>query len=320
VPRISIVMANYNYGRFLPTAVESVLAQSFADWELIIVDDGSSDDSHAVIQRYLDDERIRFHAVSHLGQPAAKNEGLSLCRGEFVAFLDADDAWHPAKLQKQINLFGSRSALGIVCTGRELMNERGEASPYRQPPLPRGWVLAELFRDNFICFSSVMVRRQVFEHVGGFDPRLDLAIDYDLWLRAAAHYEVESIDEPLVRYRVGHANLSRRLGERIKTALWIMRRFERQRQIHHVDPKSICRAFAETTCSMAYALRPFSMRDAAGWFLRSLRHDPAYRPAWRGLASLLVPPIARRLFRRLAGRRADWDAGYARTENDPRLV
>lgn len=319
-PRVSIVMANYNYGRFLPLAVESVLGQTVADWELIIVDDGSTDDSQHVIGRYLHDGRIRFFPVNHLGQPAAKNAGLAQCRGEFIAFLDADDAWLPVKLEQQLALFAQRPEVGIVGTGRTLMDERGVPLPYIQPPLPRGRVLADLFRDNFLCFSSVMVRRVVFEHVGGFDPSLNLAIDYDLWLRAAAHYEVECVPEALVQYRAGHANLSRRLGERIKTALLIMRRFERRLAAQHITTQARRRAFAETTCSMAYALRPFSRCAAANWFLRALRHSPVHRPAWRGLLSLALPHHARRFVRWLTGSRADWDAAYATPQNDPRHV
>lgn len=320
MPRVSIVMANYNYGRFLPAAIESVRAQTFRDWELIVVDDGSSDHSHQIIERFLHDVRIRFHPVPHLGQSGAKNAGLSLCRGEFIAFLDADDAWTPEKLRRQLLVFEGRPEVGVVCTGRTLMDEDGRPLAYCQPPLPRGRVLAELFRDNFLCFSSVLVRRIVFEHVGGFDPSLDLAIDYDLWLRAAAHYEFECVPEALVRYRAGHANLSRRLVERIKTALLIMRRFERRANWHYVNPLARRRAFAETTCSMAYALRPFSARASAAWFFRAIGHQIGYSPAWRGLFSLAVPHSLRRWLRRLAGGSSDWDAAYARPENDPRMV
>jgi glycosyltransferase involved in cell wall biosynthesis len=317
-PRISIVMANYNYGRFLAQAVESVLAQTHRDWELIIVDDGSSDDSHTVIGRYLDDPRIRFHPVDHLGQPGAKNAGLSLCRGEFVAFLDADDAWLPVKLELQLQEFEQKPFVGVVCTGRTLMDENGVELPYVQPPMPSGFVLAELFRDNFLCFSSVMAHRTVFEHVGGFDPSLNLAIDYDLWLRVAAHYEIACLPQPLVRYRAGHANLSRRLGERLKTALLIMRRFERRPAAQHLSPATRRAAYAETMCSMAYALRPFSRAQAAGWFCRALGQKPWHRPAWRGLFSLAIPSALRRLLRRLTCRKADWDAAYAAPQNDPR--
>src|SRR5262245_11504432 len=113
IPRVSIVMANYNYGRYLREAIDSVRAQTYSDWELVLVDDGSTDDSRQIIQSYLSDERIRFLPVKHLGQSAAKNVGIMLCRGEFIAFLDADDVWATTKLEKQLHLFESNPALGV---------------------------------------------------------------------------------------------------------------------------------------------------------------------------------------------------------------
>src|SRR5579864_1281079 len=209
-PRVSISMANYNYGRFLKAAIDSVLRQTVSDWELIIVDDGSTDDSREVIQPYLADPRISFHPLRHLGQAKAKNAGIDMGCGEFTAFLDADDLWAPTKLEKQLALFNREPDLGLVYTRRTLIDETGKELPFRQPKLPRGQVLQDLLSDNFICFSSVVVRREVLEHVGTFDPGLDLAIDYDLWLRIAKHYAMDYVDESLTHYRTGHGNLSRR--------------------------------------------------------------------------------------------------------------
>jgi glycosyltransferase involved in cell wall biosynthesis len=317
-PRVSISMANYNYGRYIEAAIDSVLRQTFADWELIVVDDGSTDDSRQIIARYLADRRISFHPLSHLGQVKAKNTGIELCRGELIAFLDADDLWAPTKLEKQLVLFSRQSELGLVYTRRTLIDENGNELPFRQPKLPRGMVLEDLLRDNFICFSSVLVKRQVLEHVGTFDPGLDLAIDYDLWLRVAKHYTMDFVDEPLTQYRTGHGNLSRRLGERLKTALCIMRRFlERYGGNHHVNEALAHRSFAQTCCSMALALRPYTARQSAGWFLRALWRQPHHMAAWRGLASLLFSSRLRRWLRRSG---IDWEQAYRSPENDPRNV
>jgi len=197
-PAVSIVMAAKNYARFLPAAVESVLAQTFADWELLIVDDGSSDDTPQAVQPFLTDSRIRYFRSDRLGQSRAKNLGIDLSRGEFVAFLDADDAWRPKKLEKQLALFTAKRELGVVFCRRSFIDESGkalDATPQAAPP--RGRVLADMFVQNFVCFSSVVVRRKVFSHVGRFDPQWDLSIDYDLWLRVARHYAFDFVDEDL---------------------------------------------------------------------------------------------------------------------------
>ncbi|MBL8864553.1 MAG: glycosyltransferase family 2 protein, partial [Planctomycetia bacterium] len=152
-PAVSVVMAAKNYARFLPEAVESVFAQTFADWELVIVDDGSTDDTPAAVKPYLADARVRYVRSDRLGQSRAKNLGLRLSRGEYVAFLDADDAWMPTNLEKQLAAF--RLGVGVVLCGRELMDESGAAIP--RPPAPSpptGRVLDAMFVQNFVCFSS----------------------------------------------------------------------------------------------------------------------------------------------------------------------
>ncbi len=156
-----------------------------------------------------------------------------MSRGEFVAFLDADDAWEPTKLEKQLAVFRAKPEVGVVFCRRSLIDEQGNAIPRRgsTPPLalPRGAVLPQMFVQNFVCFSSAVVRRDVFSHVGAFDPQWDLAIDYDLWLRVAKHHRFDYVDEELVKYRTGHGNLSKKLADRVDTALSIMHRAESPR-------------------------------------------------------------------------------------------
>ena len=116
-PAVSVVMAAKNYARFIAQAVRSVFAQTFTDWELVIVDDGSADDTPAAVKPFLADPRVRYHRSDRLGQPRAKNLGLRLSRGELVAYLDADDAWEPTKLARQVELMRARPEVGVCHTG-----------------------------------------------------------------------------------------------------------------------------------------------------------------------------------------------------------
>jgi glycosyltransferase involved in cell wall biosynthesis len=313
LPRVSIVMTSYNYSRYLRAAIDSVLNQTLSDFELIIVDDGSTDGSQAIVESYLGDNRVRFRPVEHVGQSAAKNAGIEWVRGPLVAFLDADDIWERQKLEKQVAHFDHDPTLGVVYSRRRLIDESSNEMPYHQPALYRGDVLERIFRDNFVCFSSAVVRRLVFEHIGLFDEHCDLAVDYDLWLRVAAHYRFDYVDEPLVRYRCGHGNLSRRVGERLKTAMLVMRRFL-HRGKYRLPARNVSRTLAETCCHMGISLRPFDAAASARWFARSLRHNSGHRPAWRGLAGLMMPSRVRRFLRR----GNDWEAAYRIPENDPR--
>jgi glycosyltransferase involved in cell wall biosynthesis len=278
-PSVSVVMAAKNYARFLPAAVESVFAQTFADWELVIVDDGSTDHTPDAVKPFLADRRVRYARADKLGQSRAKNLGIRLGRGEFVAFLDADDAWEPTKLEKQLALFCDRPEAGVVFCKRTLIDEQGNTIPARPTPTPpRGRVLPHLFVQNFVCFSSAVVRREVFSRVGAFDPQWDLAIDFDLWLRVARHYEFDSVDEELVKYRTGHGNLSQKLADRVDTALSIMRRAESRRDIAAEVPAArVAEAYASTCRTMGYVMRASEPVTSAKWYLRALRW-PAGRP------------------------------------------
>jgi glycosyltransferase involved in cell wall biosynthesis len=306
-PTVSVVIATYNYARYLRTALESVKRQTFPSFEVIVVDDGSTDPTPQVVRPFLADPRVRYHRTEHRGVAAAKNAGVRLAEAPLVAFLDADDVWMRTKLARQVALFRADPELGVAYTRRWLIDEQGRRLEYEQPPLFRGRVLGELFRTNFVCFSSAMVRRAALDGAGPFDEGLALAVDYELWLRVALRSRFDYVDEPLVEYRTGHANLSSRTEERLATVLGIMRRFlDEQGGREVLDPAAIRFAEAETCYHIGLARRPVSRVAALPWYLRALFLAPGYGPAWRGLLSLPLPEAARRLLRRALGRPVDW--------------
>ena len=290
-PLVSIVTAARNYARFLPTAVDSAFAQTVADWELILIDDGSTDDTPDAVRPYLADARVRHVRSDRLGQSRAKNLGERLARGTFIAYLDADDAWLPTKLEKQLAAFAAHPACGVVFTARELIDDAGATiAPNAQQTtaaFPAGRVFEFLFLKNFVCFSSVMVKKHVFDHIGGFDPNLDLAIDYDLWLRVSRHYEFRGLAEPLTRYRTGHGNLSGKLIDRVRTADAIMNRALR-RGPEALTPAAIGEGYASTYRAAAFTMRPKERRQSLLWSLRALHAGGNRLEALRGLLGTLL--------------------------------
>lgn len=294
-PLVSVVMAARNYARFLPTAVESVLAQTYARWELIIIDDGSTDHTPDAVQPFLADVRVRYVRSDRLGQSRAKNLGVGLSRGEFIAFLDADDAWLPTKLEQQLALFRGNPDLGVVFCRRKLIDESGTLlTASRSASMARGRVLSEMFVQNFVCFSSVIVRREVFSHVGRFDPQWDLAIDYDLWLRVAKHHSFDFVDEELVLYRTGHGNLSKKLSDRVATAFSIMHRAEsRYGLCDDVSPEVIAAGYSSTCRTMGYVMRPSEPVTAARWYLRACRWPAGRIASVKGLVASLLGVLRR---------------------------
>ena len=298
MPQVSIVMAAYNHGAFISMAIESALAQTLGDIEILIVDDGSTDSTPEVVSPYLADPRVRYFRQNNQGQASAKNFGISQASGEFVAFLDADDIWMPRKLERQIPLFAD-TMVGVVHCLREIIDPQGCKRPYRPRSLPRGDVINEMFIDNFVCFSSSIVRRACFKELGVFDERLRLGIDYELWLRLASRYAFDHIDEPLVSYRTGHGQLSNSGEERLQTALKIMDQCLCNSSIRPKLRTDVIReAYAMTHNSIAI-MHLDSGKLLKTWLnvYTSLRYKPTYFDTYKTVIKSVTPQWALRLRR-----------------------
>jgi glycosyltransferase involved in cell wall biosynthesis len=206
-PLVSVIIPVYNGERYLTGTLNSVIAQTEPDWEIIAVNDGSSDNSQALLDEAAkrDPDRIRVVSVSNGGVSRARNIGVSAARGTYIAFLDQDDLWLPEKLERQIRQFRSDTTLGISFTNESIIDDSG--SVVREKVLTftgkrnRGYVFGHLVFDNFIAISSVMLTRELFLGIGGFDPRYSLAEDYDFLLKAVKNVPVDYIDEALLLYR-----------------------------------------------------------------------------------------------------------------------
>jgi glycosyltransferase involved in cell wall biosynthesis len=255
---------------------------------VIVVDDGSTDDTPKVVCPFLADPRVRYLRTDGLGQSRAKNLGIQQARGPLVAFLDGDDEWLPTKIERQLPLFAD-PAVGVVYSRRTLMDPAGRDLPTPPAVLARGHIYDALLVQNPVCFSSVVVRKEVFDAVGLFDPNLPLAIDYDLWLRVAPHFAFDCVDEPLVRYRTGHANLSSRITERIAGVLAILRRsLVRRRNAEAADPAAQDEAWGSTCRTMGFVVRETRPFASAGWYVRAARRDGRWGATLKAIAAGLL--------------------------------
>lgn len=290
-PRVSVVMATYNYGQYIAQAIQSVVDQTYADWELIVADDGSTDDTRKVVAQFRGDNRIKYHFQENQGASAARNLAIQVSRGSIVAFLDADDAWVPTKLERQLALYDSDPQLGVVYAGRSFMDPSGRVTGNEVRSMARGYVLHEAVMRTIPPFSSSMVRREVFDDIGMFDESIPLAVDYELWLRVALKYRFDYIDEPLLLYRTGHSNLSRRSQERRQLVLdRILPEFlAREGVAKQVGNRVIAEAYADTYINQALEARSISFLLALRCHLKAIRTSPWLWPAWRSAARLFVP-------------------------------
>jgi glycosyltransferase involved in cell wall biosynthesis len=218
-PGVSVIIPCYNGERFIAEAIDSVLDQSFSDLEIIVVDDGSTDDSRTIVKRYAASGRVtRIDHDENRGIAAARNTGIRAARAEFIAFLDQDDLWYPQKLQKQLRIFELDGAaeIGLVFSAHEisLMGKppripRGMRVPTDINHASRETIFKALFLHNFIPMASVVIRRRCFETLGLLDERIRSgADDYEFCTRLVLKYRVCYVDEPLMLRRVHDSNFT----------------------------------------------------------------------------------------------------------------
>lgn len=196
MPLLSIVVPTFNRSDVIKRAINSVLQQDFTDYEIIVVDDGSTDNTQEVLEAY--ETRIKTVFQEHKGVSAARNLGIALSRGELVAFLDSDDEWLPCKLSKQVALWNARKT-PFVCHTDEIWMRGCHTIPQKAIHRKQGGRFFERALERcLISPSSAMINASLLEELGGFDESLPAAEDYDLWLRVTALYYVDFVPEPLV--------------------------------------------------------------------------------------------------------------------------
>lgn len=202
---VSVIIPTYNRFRLLCRAVDSVLKQTHDNVEIIVIDDGSTDDTPALFSQHF--PSVHYVKIEHSGLPAvARNAGLRLAHGEFIAFLDSDDRWLPDKLSRQVDTFHKQPSVGLVCSNAFVLHRHEEEPihPYLLKSQGKsGLVLPALLEDNFVITSTAMVRHSTLERVGLFceDRNLQAVEDYELWLRVAAECEITYLSDLLAVYR-----------------------------------------------------------------------------------------------------------------------
>lgn len=203
----TIVIPNYNHAAYLAAAIDSVLAQTYPHVEIVVVDDGSLDQSRQVIERYQD--KIRPIFQENQGLSAARNSGIRAAHGEFIAVLDADDCYEPTFLETLVPLLNTHPAAAAVTCGYRFVDDRLRPLPQIEGrTVPSGELFKTLARGNFLVPESILVRRSTYEAVGLFDPTLRACEDLDVWLRIARDHTVISSPAVLSRHRVLPGSMS----------------------------------------------------------------------------------------------------------------
>jgi glycosyltransferase involved in cell wall biosynthesis len=262
--KVSIIIPTYNSAKYLPEAIESVLNQTYKDYEIIIVDDGSTDNTKQVLDEYLlskgfeieenNDNHcyytltagpytlIKYFYQENKGPGAARNKGIEEAKGEYIAFLDSDDLWLPEKLEKQMKLFEEEDFALVYCDMSHSVQGEIIYKSYLKERnyhfAGSGDVYKGLLRENFIFTPAVVVKKEVFDTVGLFDESLKICEDYEMWLRIAKEYRIGFIDEPLVIRRRYRTNITENKFLYINSSVMLFRNLLKSNQ-HTRETKKI---------------------------------------------------------------------------------
>lgn len=278
LPAISVVIPAYNAELFLADAIRSVLEQTVAPLEIIVVDDGSDDGTARVAQRF--GERVRLIRQPNGGPSSARNSGVAAASGDWVAFLDADDAWLPEKLDRQAPLL-AEPGVGVVCCGRSRNRAR------------QGWrwlTFDEIWEANEIVVSTAVVRRDVLNSLGGFNPKLCGVEDWDLWLRiSVAGWKIACLYENLYRYHPAPGSLSQRIEAFTEGHIEVIRRIGESAGLSAGRVRRRCAKAYETGGRSALFVR--DLRLARRLLARSLRFRPSFAAACLLAAACLPRPL-----------------------------
>lgn len=236
MPMFSVIIPTYNCGAFIGQAIDSVLSQTFADYEVIVLDDGSTDATRDIVARYTHDARVRYIHQDNRGLAAARNAAIRASSGAYIALLDADDLWHPRKLEIQSGYLDSNPGLALLCSNAYLFHENDLQST--QPvlrSLPGHDLTAdEIFerimtRENPVVCPTTVIARWAIESVGFYDEQLSRlgAEDRDLSLRITSRFEARCTGDLLAYYRVRHNSMQRNIDKMFQARKYVLDKFIR---------------------------------------------------------------------------------------------
>jgi glycosyltransferase involved in cell wall biosynthesis len=224
MPQISVIIPVYNAEQTIKETIESVLSQTLSQFEIIVINDGSQDKTLEVVSRILD-PRLKVLSYPNAGVSVSRNRGISQAAGDYVSFLDADDLWTPDKLETQLKALQANPQAAVAYSWTDWIDESGQFLRSGGHISVNGDVYAKLLLRDFVeSGSNPLIRRQALTEVGGFDESLNLAADWDMWLRLAARYEFVAVPSSQILYRVSPNSMSSNVWKMEAESLQIIER------------------------------------------------------------------------------------------------
>lgn len=273
MPRVTVVIPTYNQAHFVTEAINSVLNQTFQDFEIIVVDDGSTANTKEALKKFAG--KIEYIYQENRGNAVARNTGIQNTKGEFIAFLDHDDSWLPDKLSIQMDAFSKNNGVGLVYTDCVAYDEEKEL-PKGDRDYYSGWVFKHLFRRFFALPSGVVCKKECFDKCGLFDESFPTSNDYDMWLRISTEYKFLFIDQPLFKRRIHSDNLGSvaielRLADKKileKTYLQFKDSMKISKSFHRKRMSKLCKRIAQDY------YRQTDMKKAREFYREAIKYAP----------------------------------------------
>jgi glycosyltransferase involved in cell wall biosynthesis len=307
MPEVSVIISTYNFGHYLTETIQSVLAQTFQDFELIIVDDGSIDHTRQIVAGFGD--AVRYIYQENQGYAAARNTAIRQSAGSLIAFLDADDVWLPHKLELQTNYFARHPEVGVVSANCYFMDATSRVTgAMARKPQPTGWIFERLLlTGNFILTPTVAVRRRCFAEAGLFDESLRTTADWDLWLRFSRKYLFGYLDQPVAKYRLHDANMHKNVRRKAQDTLAIFDKLFSEPDLSPTIRNKQNQAYSAAHLNIAWRYLIGGRSDVAKFHLwRALTLYPRQVLTPFYLRLLLGSFVGSRLYTTLRGWRDAW--------------
>lgn len=236
VPLVSVVLAVYNCSSYIKDAIDSVLSQTFLDFEFIIIDDGSNDGTEEILKTFTDDSRILLLSQKNVGLTASLRKGIEISRGKYIARQDADDISLPKRLDTQISFLEENSDFGLVGTYVDIIDKIGRVVNSEALPVNDQEIKSELMKRNCFFHGTTVFSKKAYLNVGGYQPDFIVAQDYDLWLRMVEKYKVKNIPIVLYQYRKTETSISSKMKEEQRVFMQMARDLAQHRQVKESDP------------------------------------------------------------------------------------
>lgn len=286
---ITVITSTYNREKYLPIAIESVLNQTYRNFEYHIVDDGSTDETRKVIEPFLKDSRVHYYFQENRGQSSGRNVGLKMAKGNFICFLDSDDVWELDKLETQLNIFINNADIDVVYGDIQHIDEKGNIiTGMSKMKRFSGFITKRLVIENFVSFNTVMFRRICYENLGGLDENLLYSDDYDLWLRYSTSFKFHYYPKIFSNYRIHSDTISQNKDARFEAGYDILTRFF-EKYPEAVGEGTKKKSWAHYyTRKGRYLVSKSEYMGALINYSKALKYYPACTATWKALVKMAL--------------------------------